>query len=67
MMMSDFVLDLALPRSDSAVYVQVVVMGIIWTVVIGVLVAIGARREYRTFAVGLAVVNFAWFAARTVH
>ncbi len=65
--MSNFLLDLALPRTDSAVYVQTVVMSVFWIVVIAGAFAIRARREYRTFVLGLAVINFAWFAARTVH
>ncbi len=65
--MSNFFLELALPRTDAGVYVQTIVMGVFWALVLLAVVVLRVRREYRTFAVGLAVINFAWFAARTVH
>jgi len=65
--MWNFILELALPRTDAGVYGQTIVMAIVWVVVISVAVMMRARSEYRTFAIGLAVLNFAWFAARTVH
>lgn len=65
--MSNSLLELALPRTDAGVYAQTIVMGLFWTILIGVVVITKARREYRTFTIGLAVINFAWFAARTVH
>jgi hypothetical protein len=61
----DWLVDLALPRSDRAAVTQAVVMAIIWSVVI--VWSLRWRREYRTFVVGLAVLTFAWFGARTVH
>ncbi len=65
--MRNFLLELALPRTDAGVYGQTIVMAIVWSVVISAAVVLRARKEYRTFAIGLAVLNFAWFAARTVH
>ncbi len=65
--MSNFLLELALPRTDAGVYVQTIVMGVFWALLLLAVVVLRVRREYRTFAVGLAVINFAWFAARTVH
>jgi len=65
--MRNFILELALPRTNAGVYGQTIVMAVVWVLVISVVVLVRARSEYRTFAIGLAVVNFAWFAARTVH
>ncbi len=65
--MSNFILEMTLPRTDAGVFVQTIVMGIFWVVTITTVLVLDARREYQTFAVGLAMVNFAWFAARTVH
>jgi len=61
----ELLLDLLLPETDRGAIIQWVVMAIVWT---GVLfVARGWRREYRLFLIGLAVMNIAWFAVRTVH
>ena len=61
----DLFLDLLLPETDRGAITQWVVMAIVWT---GVLLATrGWRREYRLFLIGLAVMNIAWFAVRTVH
>jgi len=65
--MRNFILELALPRTDAGVYAQTIAMAVVWTVVISAVLILRARTEYRTFAIGLAVINFAWFAARTVH
>jgi len=65
--MRNFILELALPRTDAGVFGQTIVMAIVWLLVISGVVLLRARSEYRTFAIGLAVLNFAWFAARTVH
>jgi len=65
--MRNFILELALPRTDAGVYAQTIVMAAVWAVVITTVVLTRSRTEYRTFAIGLAVINFAWFAARTVH
>lgn len=63
----EIIVELALPRTDAGVYAQTIAMTIVWAVVISAVVLLRARSEYRTFAIGLAVINFAWFAARTVH
>lgn len=63
--MWDRFVDLALPRTDAGAVGQIVVMAIVWIGLIG-----WSRRwrpEYRTFVVGLAVANFAWFGARMIH
>lgn len=63
--MKDFLLDLALPRTDRVVFIQWIVMSIVWA---GVFV--GSRRwskDIRIFIYGLAMLNLAWFAFRTVH
>ena len=62
--MSDFLLDLALPRTDAGAFVQaaiaVPVFGIaLWRV--------RHNRDIRTFVVGVATLTFAWFALRTLH
>lgn len=65
MEMGDFLLDLVLPKTDQMVYIQWVIAAVFWLVV---LVAVrNWHREGRTFTLGLAVITFAWFAARTVH
>ena len=63
--MDDFLLDLLLPRTDRAVFIQWAVMIPFWVIVV-----IATRRlskDVRTFIVGLAFVNLAWFAFRMVH
>jgi hypothetical protein len=61
----DFLVDLLLPASDGAVAVQWAVMVPFWIVV---LTATRRRsRDIRTFVLGLAMANLAWFAARTIH
>jgi hypothetical protein len=57
--------DLALPETDRGAVTQWVVMGAVWIVVLAW--SLRWRREYRLFALGLATVNAAWFAARTIH
>lgn len=57
--------DLALPRTDSGAVVQIAVMAVVWVMV--VIWSLRWRREYHTFVLGLAVVNFAWFGARMIH
>lgn len=63
--MGDFLLDLALPRTDRAVAIQWVVMGAFWTLVI--VATWRKERDIRHFVWGLAMLNLAWFAARVVH
>lgn len=62
--MKDFLLDLALPRTDAGVFVQVALA----------LAAFGAalwrvrrNRDLLTFVVGLATLTFALIAVRTLH
>ena len=63
--MGDLLVDLALPRTDAGAVTQIVVMAVVWAG----LVWVGRRwrPEYRTFVIGLAVANFAWFGARMIH
>jgi hypothetical protein len=61
----EFFLDLLLPKTDKAAITQWIVMGVVWTIVVAATWRI--RREYRLFLYGLAMINVAWFAARTVH
>ena len=63
--MGEFLLDLLLPETDRGAITQWIVMSLVWVLVFWVLRR--QRREYRLFAVGLAMANLAWFAARTVH
>jgi hypothetical protein len=61
----EFLLDLLLPKTDRVVFIQWTVMAPFWLAVI-----VATRRQskdIRTFVYGLAMINLAWFAARTVH
>lgn len=63
--MSDFLLDLALPTTDRVVFIQWIVMSIFW-----VAMFVGSRKwskDIRLFVYGIAMLNLAWFAFRTVH
>ena len=63
--MKDILIDLALPRTDRAVFVQWAVMIPFW-----IAVGIGTRgqpKDIRTFILGLAVLNLAWFGFRMIH
>ena len=63
--MPDFLLDLLLPGTDRAVAIQWSIMIPFWVVA---LVAVRRQnRDVRTFVLGLAIINLAWFAARTIH
>ncbi len=61
----DLLLDLVLPRTDRAVFVQWAVMIPFWVIV--VITTRRLSKDVRTFIVGLAFVNLAWFAFRMVH
>jgi len=62
---SDFLIDLALPKTDRVVAIQWIVMTIVWTIAI---VAVrGQDRDIRHFVLGLMMLNLGWFAVRTVH
>lgn len=63
--MSDVVLDLLLPKTDRMVLIQTIVMGLFWLVVI--FATWRRSRDVRHFIWGLATMNAAWFAFRTVH
>ena len=61
----EFLLDLLLPKTDQGVFIQWGVAALVWPVVL--FFARNASKDVRTFVIGLAVLNLAWFAARTVH
>ena len=61
----EFLLDLLLPKTDQVVFIQWGVAALVWPVVL--FFARNASKDVRTFVIGLAVLNLAWFAARTVH
>lgn len=63
--MPDFLLDLLLPRTDRVVAIQWLVMTPFWLIIF-VLVR-HQPKDTRLFVYGLAMLNLAWFAARTVH
>ena len=63
--MGDFVLDQLLPATDRAVAVQWAVMIPVW--LLAIVLVRGATKDIRTFVIGLAMLNLAWFAARTIH
>lgn len=63
--MKELLLDLALPETDRGVAAQWIVMGVVWAVVIAS--TWRQTRDVRHFVWGLAMLNLAWFALRTVH
>ena len=63
--MRELLLDLALPETDRGVAIQWIVMAGVWAVVIPL--TWRANRDIRHFVWGLAMMNLAWFSARTVH
>lgn len=61
----DFLLDLALPRTDRVVLMQWVVMIPVW---IGALfVSRKQPKDIRVFILGLIIMNLAWFGFRMIH
>ena len=63
--MGDFLLDLALPKTDRAVFIQVGIAVLFWGLA---LIAVRHRRkELRQLILGLAIMTMAWFAFRTIH
>lgn len=63
--MPEFLLDLLLPKTDRVVAIQWLVMTPFWLVT-----NFAVRKQstdVRLFVAGLAMLNLAWFAARTVH
>lgn len=63
--MPEFLLDLLLPKTDRIVAIQWMIMIPFWLVVI--VLTRKMPKETRLFIYGLAMLNLAWFAARTVH
>ncbi|MEM8707353.1 MAG: hypothetical protein AAGE98_12900 [Actinomycetota bacterium] len=63
--MRELLLDLLLPETDRGAVIQIVVATVVWAVVLAW--SLRWRREYRIFAVGLAVLTYAWFGARAIH
>ena len=63
--MPELILDLLLPETARGVLIQWLIMVPFWLVVIAV--SLRWSKDARTFVYGLAMVNLAWFAARTVH
>lgn len=61
----EFLLDLLLPKTDQGVFIQWGVAALVWPVVL--FFVRNASKDVRTFVIGLAVLNLAWFAARTIH
>lgn len=62
--MSDLLLELALPRTDAGVFVQVAVAVPVFAIALW---WVRHNRDLRTFVVGVATLTFAWFALRTLH
>jgi hypothetical protein len=63
--MPELLLDLLLPETDRGVALQWAIMLPFWLIVF-----IATRRQsqdIRVFIYGLAMLNLAWFAARTIH
>ena len=63
--MSEFFLDILLPKTDRMVFIQWIVMAMFWAITF--VATRGWSKDTRTFVYGLAMLNLAWFAARTVH
>lgn len=63
--MSEFLLDVFLPKTDRIVLIQTIVMAGFWAIVIPL--TWRKDRDIRHFVWGLAMLNVAWFAARTIH
>ena len=61
----EFLLDLLLPKTDQGVFIQWGVAAAVWP--IALFFVRNASKDVRTFVIGLAVLNIAWFAARTIH
>jgi len=61
----EFFLDLLLPETDRAVFIQWGVMAAFWP--LAFFTARKTSKDTKTFLIGLAILNLAWFAARTIH
>jgi len=62
---SEFLLDIVLPKTDRVVAIQWLVMGPIW--LFAVASSWGHDRDIRHFIQGLCLITFAWFLARMIH
>jgi len=62
---SEFLIDIALPKTDRVVAIQWAVMGPIWLFLIGL--SWQFERDIRHFLWGICTINFAWFMFRMVH
>lgn len=63
--MPEFLVDLALPKTDRAVAIQWAVMVPLWLAVF--YFTRKQSKDARLFIYGVAMLNLAWFAFRTVH
>ena len=63
--MPQFLIDLALPKTDTMVFIQWAVMVPVWLSVFYATRKLS--KDSRLFIYGLAMLNLAWFAFRTVH
>lgn len=62
--MSDFLVDLALPRTDAGAFVHAAIAVPVFGMALW---RVRHNRDIRTFVVGVATLTFAWFALRTLH
>ncbi len=62
--MREFLVDLALPRTDAGAFAQAAVALLLFGCALW---RVRHNRDVLTFVAGLAVMTFAWFALRTVH
>lgn len=63
--LTEFFLDIVLPKTDRVVFIQWIVAAIFWPPVLWLTRKLD--RDIRHFIYGLAMMNLALFAARTVH
>ena len=63
--MPELLLDLLLPETDRGVALQWLIMVPFWLIVL--VVTRRQPRDIRMFIAGLAMLNLAWFGARTIH
>lgn len=63
--MGEILLDLLLPKTDRTVFIQWAIAGALWP--FALFVTRKASKDVRTFVYGVAILNLAWFAARTIH
>lgn len=65
MAVGELLLDILLPKTDRGVFVQWGIAAVVWPVVL--FLTRKASKDTRTFVYGVAMLNLAWFAARTIH